>query len=46
MGRSVEPIGIVVVCLVLAVVLWFGKCQWDECREMGFSKFYCIKHIG
>jgi len=26
-------------------IVWFNVAQWFECRGMGFSWFYCLKHI-
>lgn len=31
--------------LILVGVGIFSYYQWQECRSMGFSTFYCIKHI-
>jgi hypothetical protein len=28
----------------LGLILWYSVAQYAECREMGFSAFYCIKH--
>jgi len=30
---------------VVGALIWFAIAQWSECREMGFSMFYCLKHI-
>ena len=29
----------------IAVFLWWIVSQWVECRNMGLSVFYCIKHV-
>jgi len=31
--------------LVIIGSVWFAIAQWSECRDMGFSIFYCLKHI-
>jgi len=28
-----------------ALSLWWSIAQWHECRDMGFSAFYCVKHV-
>jgi hypothetical protein len=27
------------------LMAWWLWAQWDECRSMGLSVFYCIKHV-
>ncbi len=37
---------VVVVLIVVVVSVCWSVLQWVECREAGFSVFYCIQHIG
>ena len=45
-----EAIGAIIVTMVVAggivagVIIW-TIFQWTECRGMGFSILYCLKHI-
>ncbi len=32
--------------LVIAVGITWMVFQWNECRDMGFSFWYCVQHIG
>ena len=32
------------VVLISAAIAW-AIFQWHECRDMGFSVWYCIQHI-
>ena len=36
---------IIFVSILFGFGIWFIIAQWNECIEMGFSKFYCWKHI-
>ena len=38
---------IMLICVILAViaVVIFNYYQWIECKEMGMTNFYCIKHV-
>jgi len=38
-------LGIIFVVCIFALVIWWTVAQWGECRDMGFSIFYCIKHV-
>jgi len=29
----------------IALISWWIFAQWNECRDLGLSVFYCIKHI-
>lgn len=35
----------IIISIIIAFGIWYTTEQWKECREMGFSKFYCWKHI-
>jgi len=43
--RDARRFSYVVLVLVLLFAGSFMKCQWDECREQGLSRFYCVKHV-
>lgn len=43
---SEKLVAVVILVAVLTLCLWFAACQYQECREMGFSRFYCVKHAG
>jgi len=34
-----------IVVVLISISLYYVKCQWDECRDAGLSKVYCIQHI-
>lgn len=36
---------IIFIVMVLCFSIWWTFAQWEECRNMDFSIFYCIKHI-
>ena len=38
-------IGAAVLVALMAAGAAFTYYQWKECRDMGFSRFYCLKHI-
>jgi hypothetical protein len=29
----------------IALIYWWVTAQWEECRSIGFSVLYCIKHV-
>ncbi len=33
------------IIVVLALSAGWQVLQWNECRDMGFSTLYCVKHI-
>jgi predicted transporter len=43
-NSTVNIILILAVLLIILAGIW-QYYQWKECREMGFSIFYCIQHI-
>ena len=39
---------LLIILFILAFVgaiAWWSVAQWNECRGMGLSIFYCIKHV-
>lgn len=36
---------IVGVALLITFAIFWMAFQWTECRDMGFSFWYCIQHI-
>ena len=37
-------VAVVIVIMLAAVAAWM-TFQWTECRDMGFSFWYCVQHI-
>jgi len=35
----------VVLLIILCASVWWIHVQWVECREMGMSVLYCLKHV-
>lgn len=38
-------LGVGVLVMLVVFGLWWTIIQWYECRQMGFSILYCLKHI-
>jgi len=36
---------LILLVLIIGFVVWWSIAQWKECREAGFSRFYCLQHI-
>ena len=46
MGDKMKiALAIILVAIVLVSAVAWQVVQWRECRGMGFSILYCIKHI-
>ena len=46
MGYKLKTaLAIIFVAVVFVSIVAWAVIQWHECREMGFSVLYCIKHI-
>lgn len=50
MGQSVKKIigyslALLAILGYFGFVAWWLVAQWHECRGMGFSAFYCLKHV-
>jgi hypothetical protein len=41
-----ENLGYIILAIVLiALSIWWTFAQWNECKKMELSNFYCIQHI-
>lgn len=38
-------VAVVAQLLIIAAAIVWSVFQWLECRDMGFSVFYCLQHI-
>lgn len=36
---------VIFMIIVIGLGIWYAIFQWYECRDMGFSFWYCVKHI-
>ena len=36
---------VIAIVIVMALAGWWTCVQWDECRQAGLSRLYCLKHV-
>lgn len=42
--KTLETFIAVAIGTLLCVSVWWCILQWNECRALGFSVLYCLKH--